>query len=259
MNSAIIPLFSSSASLKQGGIFTVEKAGSAAKAGKKRGPVSLCDLAKQESLKKLHLVESNMVNFMSGYKNLKEVGCDLVFGLKVVVCEDVANKSETSFKTESKVIIFLKNSAGYKNLIGLYSKAAQDGFYYVPRLDWKTICANWSDDLIIALPFYSSFLAVNTLTFSSIVPTLPAKPVLLSEMNKKLPFDGLLGDSVVRYAAANSAVLQPCHSIYYKNREDSKKWMIWSTILRRTTYDKPNMDFCCSREFCWQAFKEATT
>src|SRR4051812_12650120 len=110
--SDIIPLFSSSASLKQGGIFTLEKAGAAAKAGHVKGPVSLCDLVKEEKLTQLHLVESNFVNFMTAYKNLKDVGCSLVFGLKVVVCEDIADKSDASTKTESKVIIWLNGDGG---------------------------------------------------------------------------------------------------------------------------------------------------
>lgn len=256
----ILPLFSSACSRKEGGIFTVEKAGALAKLGRKRGPVSLCDLAKEEGLKKLYLVDANMVNFKTAQKNLQEVGCQLVFGLKIVVCEDMADKSEASFKTESKVIVWMAGdgSADYQALINLETKAAQDGFYYVPRLDWKTLKAMWHPQLLLALPFYSSFLAKNTLTFASIVPALPCQPILLMEDNE-LPFDGLLNSAVVRYAAANGIVPQAAQTIYYKTREDAKKWLVWRAILGRQSFDKPQMDHCCSREFCWEHFKELTT
>lgn len=251
-----IPLFSTSASLKQGGIFTVEKAGTAQKAGHSKGPISLCDLAKEEKLSKLHLVESNFVNFMNAFKNLKDTGCDLSFGLKVVVCEDLNDKSEASFKTESKVVLFLKNDDGYKSLIHLYSKAATDGFYYIPRLDWKFLNEMWSDNLILSLPFYSSFLARNTLSFSSIAPTLPTKPLMLKEVGQELPFDSLLDEAIDRYVQSNSLETQNVKSIYYKNRTDAKKFLIWRCILNRTTWDKPGMEFMSSKEFSWQSYKE---
>ncbi len=259
--SDIIPLLSVSSSLKQGGIFTTEKAGAAAKSGRTRGPVSLCDLAKDEKLTQLHLVATNWVDFMSAWKNLKEVGCTLSYGLKLVVCEDMADKSDPSCKTESKVVIWLNGDGAedYRALISIYTKAATEGFYYYPRIDWKTLKGLWHKDLILSLPFYSSFLAQNTLTFSTITPDLPTKPVMLREVGQELPFDDLLNVSVDRYVAATGAEVQRVKSIYYRRREDAKKWLIWQSVLRRTTWDKPNIDYCCSREFCWTAYKELFT
>lgn len=255
MSTPIIPLFSSSSSLKQGGIWTCEKAGASAKAGHTRGPLSLCDLAKDEKLTRLHLVESNFVSFMTAHKNLAAVGCDLAFGLKVVVCEDIADKSEASFKSESKVVIFLRDDRGYAPLIKLYSRAATDGFYYLPRLDWRSLRAGWNDHLILALPFYSSFIARNTLTFSAIVPDLPTTPVVMSEVDQQLPYDSLLHDAVGRYAAANTLPLQPTKSVYYRDRKDAKQWLIDQCILQRKTWDVPP-DGVTSREFSWQAYRE---
>ncbi len=259
---SIIPLFSTAPSLKQGGIFTVEKAGDKAKTGKKRGPVSLCDLAKEEGLKQLHIVDSNFVSFFYAHKNLKDIGCQLVFGLKLVICENMADKSEASLKTESKVVIWMAGdgSEDYKALINLFTVAAQDGFYYTPRLDWKTLCRLWHKDLLLSLPFYSSFLAANTLTFSSIVPELPVKPIVLMEDNE-MPFDGLLSDAAVRYAHATGSSIQAAKSVYYRNRADAKLFMIWRAILsrgRQATWDKPNMDHFTSREFCLESWKEQT-
>lgn len=249
----IIPLFSTAASLKDGGLFLTEKAGYLNKLGRKFGPPSICDMAKDESLKQLFLVESNFVNFFSAYKNLKEVGCDLAFGLKLVVCEDINDKSDTSFKTESKVVIFMKDGAAYEALCALYSFAAKTGFYYIPRIDWKNLCSMWSPHFQLAIPFYSGFLAKNTLTFSTIVPQLPCEPVLLREIDQQLPFDGLLSSAQDRYGAK----IQSTKSIYYKNREDAKAFLIWRCILNRgSTFDVPNFDNMHSREFCWQAYKE---
>ena len=248
----VIPLFSTSGSLKDGGIFTVDKAGAASKAGRKHGPVSLCDLAKSYQLTQIHLVEDRFVNFMAAYKALKDVGCALTFGLKLTVCDDMADKSDTSTRNESKVVIWMAGdgSADYRALISLYTVAAQDGFYYVPRLDWKTLKANWHDDLILSLPFYSSFLARNATTFASIVPDLPATPLLLREVGQEIPTDTLLNDAVERYAAATGAPIQPVRSVYYQDRTAAKSWQVWRCILNRKTYDLPNDDVTSS-EFAW--------
>lgn len=259
--SPIIPLFSTSASLKQGSIFTVEKAGTMEKAGRTKAPISLCDLAKAEGLSRLHLVESNFVSFMTAYKNLKEVGCDLSFGLKLVVCADMADKSDASTKTESKIVVFMRDGSAYKPLIQLYSRAATEGFYYVPRIDWRTLCALWHPSLLLALPFYSSFLAQNTTTFSSIVPQLPqAEHLVFREVGQDLPMDPLIAAAVDTYLKETpGATEQRVKSVYCATRAHCKPFMVWKCILNRhrgSTWDKPNLDQFTSREFCWQGFKE---
>lgn len=249
---SIVPLFSSGAALREGGTFTAEKPGAAAKAGRKHGPRSLCDLAKSAGLKQLHVVDDRFANYFALHKGLKEAGCALAFGLKVVVCDSMADKSEASLKNESKVVVWMAGdgSADYRALINLYSLAAKDGFYYVPRLDWATLKANWHDSLLLSLPFYSSFLARNTTTFASIVPDLPAQPLLLREDGQEGPEDVLLNDAVDRYAAATGAPVQKVRSVYYPDRKGAKAFQVWRAILGRKTYDVPNDD-ATSSEFAW--------
>ncbi len=254
----IVPLFSTAASRRQGGSFTVEKAGDKAKMGRKRGPVSLCDLAKAEGLKRMWLVESSFVNFMSAAKNLAEVGCALHFGLKLTVCADAADKTEASFKTESKVVVWMAGdgSTDYVRLCQLFTKA-NEGFYYVPRVDWKTLCAMWGDDLLLTLPFYSSFLARNTLTFSSIVPEMPCQPLLLREVKQGHPHDGLINAAIDRYVEATKAPVRDVKSVYYPTRKLAGAFLCWRAALERnSTFSAPNMDQMCSREFSWEAYRE---
>lgn len=253
----IFPLFHSSSSLKEGGIFTFDKAGAAAKSGKKCGPISLCDLAKEEKMTKLMFVASKFADFMTAQKSLKDVGCQMVFGLKLAVCDDIADKSDASLKTQSNVIIWMggDGSEDYRALINIYTVAAQDGFYYVPRTDWKTLKAMWHKDLILSLPFYSSFLARNTLTMASIVPQLPVDAILFREVGNQMPFDSLINSAIDRYHQSSGYQIQDVKSIYYKNRNDSKQFQVWRAILDHNTYDKPN-DGMFSTEFCWEAYKE---
>ncbi len=88
------------------------------------------------------------------------------------------------------------------------------------------------------------------------MPDLPARPIVTVESNE-LPFDPLLQQAAARYATVNGIAPQVTKSIYYRDRKDAKGWQIWRAILDRASWDKPNMDGCCSREFSWEAFKEA--
>lgn len=254
----ILPLFSTSASRVQGGIWTIEKAGAAAKTGRTHGPISLCDIAKRDKLTQLHLVQTNCIDLMMAAKNLAEVGCALVYGLKIVVCDDMTIKDEASFRNESKVIIWMAGDglADYEALIALYTKAAQDGFYYVPRLDWKTLKAMWHPDLMLSLPFYSSFLARNTLTFASIVPDLPVKPNVLVEVDQRLAFDDLILDAVNRYIEESGAEVEQVKTCYYERRAQAKDYLCYLCALDRKTYDKPGRDWFWSKQFCLEAHKE---
>lgn len=255
--SNIVPLFSTSASRKNGGIFVIDKADSASKSKHLYGPVNLVDLTKEEKLSQITLVESNFINFLMAQKYFNEINCQFRFGLKLVVCNNINDKSEESFKSESKIIIFLKDDKAYKNLINIYTKAATDGFYYIPRIDWKYLNDNWTDDLIMALPFYSSFLAKNLLTFSSIIPIIPTgQLLLLKEIDQELPFDDLINEGVDNYAKSNNYEIENVKSIYYKNKNDANKFLIYRCILERTTWDAPNMDAMCSQNFSWEAYKE---
>lgn len=248
-----IPLFYTSSSRSQGGILTVEKAGEREKLKRISGPVSVCDVAKREGLKEVTLLGDNMQDFMTAAKNLGEAGIQFRFGLRLVVCENMADKSDQSFKTESRVVVFLKDSQGYVALCKLLTKAATDGFYYCPRIDWTTLCAMWSEHFLLALPFYSSFLAKNTLTFASIVPHLPVQPLILDEIGQQLPFDFLIRGAIKRYGGNVEAV----KSIYYDKRDDARAFQVWRAALDRKTWDKPN-DGMMSREFCTEAWRELT-
>lgn len=258
--SAPLPIFSTGAALGQGGVFTAEKAGAAAKAGRKHGARSLCDLVKAAGLKQVHVADDRCANLFALHKALKEIGCALHFGLKLIVCDDIADKSEASLKNESKVIVWMAGdgSADYQALINLYSIAATEGFYYQPRIDWKTICAHWQKDLLISLPFYSSFIARNLLSFAAIVPQLPAPPLALIEVGQRLPDDALLTDRVLDYVAGTEgAEAELVKSVYYQDREAAKAFLVWQCILNRgATWDKPGQDGMCSREFCWSAHQE---
>jgi len=208
-------------------------------------------------LKDVFLVEDSMAGFLEAYTNAKELKKKLIFGLRLTFCPDSLEKSEEGRKNSYKNIIFIKNEAGYKQLIKIYTYAAQDGFYYEPRLDFKKLKEFWTDDLILGIPFYDSFLYNNKYTDSQCIPDFSFNnPVFLIENNDTL-LDKDMGEAVEKFCEGKYETVK-AQSVYYRRNEDFGAYMTARCINKRTTTEKPNLDGMCSDQFSIEAWCEKT-
>ena len=250
MNKDILPLFSSHFSLGKSTL-NLEKPEKI----DDNKPISIFSIAKDEKLSDIYLVENNFSGFIQAYKTAKENNINLKFGLKLVICNDLNDKSEASFKSESKVIIWMKNSAGYSDLIKIYSRAATDGFYYLQRLDWKHLNSMFTDNLLLSIPPYSSFLHNNLLKGHECVPDFgKIKPnIMISRMS--LPFDSLLEESHKNYAKNNNLNLLEVHPVYFYSQKQLDSYLTFKAIHKRGQFSAPKLDGHGSDEFCWENYK----
>ena len=246
-----IPLFKSHYSLGRS-ILTLEEEG----ASMENGPRSIIDLSKKHKIEKTFLIEDSMGRFLQAYHNFSDSKIDFVFGIRLTVCPDMNVKDEESVNQSCKYIILAKNSSGYKRIIKIYSLAAKDGFYYVPRIDFEGLKKMWSNkDLMLCVPFYDSFLFKNVLTYNACVPDFSfTDPVFFTEDNG-LPFDNLIQQKVAEYCE-DSYEMKSAKSIYYENKKDFKPYLTFRCINNRTTLNKPNFDHMCSDEFCVESWKK---
>jgi len=222
----------------------------------KNTPVSIFAIAKFHGLDKVCIVDSSMTGFWEAYKVSKSLGLQLAFGLKVCVTQDLNKKDEDSLLTDSNVIIFCKNSQAYYDIIKIVSEANVSGFYYRPRIDWTTLNKFWTDNLILCLPFYSSFLSKNLLHFRhSAVPILDKikEPIFLREEHS-LPFDSLLANGLDAYCKANSYEIMDTHTIYYYKDEDAIAYQSLKCIHNRSTLSKPNLGRFGSDKFSFEEY-----
>lgn len=245
-----LPVFVSHYSYQGSSLLTLEEAGKS-EAG---GPVSICDIAKENGLKQVILCDDRIDGFLEAYKNIGKVGAQLIYGVKLTICSDIKDKSDSSLDTESNIIIFIKNTNGYGDLIKIYNRAWTDGFYYKGRADWELLKTFWTDNLLLALPYFSSFIAKNTLTMSTIVPALPDKPWIFKEVDCGLPFAGVLDEAVDEFARENEIEPQPIKTIYYKGGADFKSYVVLKCIANRSSFDKPQENNLASDRFCWSEY-----
>jgi DNA polymerase-3 subunit alpha len=243
----MIPLFKSHYSLGRS-ILTLED-----KDEKDDYPDSIIQICKENKMKELYLVEDNMSSFLEAYSNCRKNNIKLNYGLRISVTESMSDKSEESKTKSSKIILFFKNKKGYQQLTKLYSIAAKEGFYYEPRLDYETISKNWTDDLILCIPFYDSFIFNNTLKNSLCIPQFDfTKPIFFIEDND-LPFDSLVKQKALSFAEKNDLKIYKAQSIFYKERKDFKAYLTFRCINNRSVLNKPNLDHMSSNEFCFES------
>ena len=222
-------------------------------------PDSILNIAKDNNIKDLYLVEDNMSSFLQAYTNTKKYNINLRYGLRLTITDNIEDKSEESRSKNSKVVIFFKTEEGYKKLISIFGVASKQGFYYEPRIDYKTLNKLWSEkDLMLCIPFYDSFIFNNTLRNYICIPDINfTKPIMFLESNS-LPFDNLIKTKIETYSKENKIELLNTKSIYYRNYNDFKSYLTFRCINNRTTLNKPELNHMSSNEFCFESFKEKT-
>ena len=251
--SEVVPLFKSHYSLGRS-ILTLDKVDSSIE----NGPDSIVDICAKNDLGRVTLLDDNMSGFLEAYLNSQETGLQLNFGLRLRILDDCEDKSEGSLGKTCKYVIFAKNEEGYKRLIKIYSHAARIGFYYFPRIDFKSLKQYWSNkDLKFCVPFYDSFVFRNCLEYSSCVPELDyVEPTFFVEDNG-LPFDNMVAKRVEKFCEGKYPT-QKVKSIFYKDEKDFKSYLTFRCINNRTTLDKPNFEHMCSDKFSFESWKNGT-
>ena len=248
-----IPIFSSHYSLSDS-ILTLEPKETSIP----ENPTSIFDLVKDGDLKELFLVDTRMDGFVEAQKNADKQGVQLNYGIKFVCCEDHEEKNEDSLATESNIIIFARNTDGISDLIRIYNRAWTENFYYQGRTSWRQIKEFWTENLLLVLPFFSSYLAKNTLTTRTIIPSFPVKEkevLVFNEINSHLPFESLIKDAIEKSFSKDQII--NTKSVYYKNYSDFLAYQIYKCIHNKTKWDMPNINHLASNTFSWEDYKNS--
>ncbi|RAP28520.1 DNA polymerase III subunit alpha, partial [Candidatus Marinamargulisbacteria bacterium SCGC AG-414-C22] len=108
----------------------------------------LINQAKEYGMPALALTDNaTMYGAIEFYQKAKHAGINPIIGADVYLASDITVKERWS----QRLVLLCQNFEGYQNLIKLISKAHLDGFYYKPRLDFKTI-EEHADGLIAISP-----------------------------------------------------------------------------------------------------------
>ena len=253
MSNNIIPIFYDDSSLKAINVWWEEKE------AEDGGPPLIVKMAKEAKLTEIYFVSTNFYSFREALKRCEDNNIKLIFGLQILVTEDSKDQSDLSSQKESKVIIWLKNSQAYYDIIKLYSAVYTDSTnkYYHFRTDWKTIKKYWTDNMILCLPYFDSIIHNSLLKYApAVICDFPCKPLVMKEINSGLPYSLLLDDETDRFAKEHELEVIKIKTIYYEKYTDVSAYMVYKMIDAKTTWDKPEKEFLCSNRFCFEDWKE---
>ena len=253
-NNNIIPLFYDQSSFKS--ILTFAKEKDCIKGG----PSSIVSICKEHGIKKCVNISKNFSTFIDAWKNLKSIGTDLIFGVEFVMCDDAKEHSDASRNNEHKIIIMMKNKEGYQDLLKIYTACHTDpeNKYYVQRFDYKQLRKLWTENLIMVLPFFDSFVGKNLLSYgAAIVPDISfAKPVIFREMGCDLPFVPLIDAALDNFNKDGNLEEFQTKTIYYKDRADFRAYSVYRAIMNKELHTKPNIEHFGSLDFCFESYLE---
>lgn len=222
-------------------------------------PVSILTIAKTHGEEAVFVVDTDISGYWKLYQNSKALGVKAIFGLKLTMCSNLDSKEEDVEKTESNVIVAFKNSQAYYDFVSLYSMASTTGRRgHFRRLDWNTLRSRWTDNLLLFVPFYSSFIAKNLmeLDHQSIPEFGKLNPVFFSE-NHDLPFDGIINEGIEKYTASEGYAIQPSHKVLYYKDADVMKHLTFQCMSKRKTWDKPELPHYSSDQFSYESYRRA--
>lgn len=221
------------------------------------GAESIVSLAKKAGLKEVYFVSTRMYDYMNALKLCSENNLQLIFGLELWVCSDSRERSDQSVADESKVIVWIKNSAGYKDILRLHKAIFADisNKYYKMRGSWSILKQNWTDNLLLTIPYFDSFLHRNTLNYgSSIIPDFPCKPIFMKEINSGVLYEPLINEALDKFLANGDYEVINTKTIYYPKYDDAKAWIVFRSIKNGSSFHRPELDHCGSINFCLEDF-----
>jgi DNA polymerase III alpha subunit len=246
----MIPLFKSTYSIGKS-ILTLDDP----KETKEGGSDSIISIAKENKLSEIFLVEDSMIGFLDAHQKCKEHDIQLIFGSRISCCNSVSEEDKKS--SEHKIVVFAKNDNGVKNLTRIFSLANQKNGGFVDSVSLQN---NWSDDLMLCIPFYDSFIYNNNFRGKQCLPNFKFTKTTYFIESNDLPFDHILKAKVEKWASAFGDSIQKTKSIYYKNRKDFEAWQTYKCLCKRAfgkeqSLSSPNLEHCGSDSFSWEAFK----
>jgi DNA polymerase III alpha subunit len=213
---------------------------------------SIFDLLINNKINDLTLVENSPTGFLQAQKVSDFSGINFVFGLIFNMQCSLDSKDD-----EHKIIVFARSKEGCNKLNLLYSDT---------HCNNQGVCTNdlisqhWSDKhLLLAIPFYDSFLYKNNFSFSTCMPNFDfAKPIFFIE-NNNLPIDNLLEDSVNQYCSNHSLQTLKTKTILYNKKSDVEAFQTYKCICnrnfsRQSTLSNPNLSGFGSSDFSFESY-----
>lgn len=224
-------------------------------------PVSIFTIAKKYGLKKVILIDDEPTGFPVFYRQSKQEGVHLIFGQRIVLAD---NKTQlASDGLTSKVCVLIKNSEGYADFVKLvswYNASKHDNVRCIFIDDFLNLL---TDNLMVMVPFYDSFLYSNSLYGSKFSFQFPRHNTFFTVESHELPCDMVMADVVTNYCKYDKYELVQTHHVCYYADSDLPAAMVYRIANSRRfktniSFDAPDLEFFGVETFSFESFCKLT-
>ncbi len=187
----------------------------------------------------------NMFGTLYFAEEAKKAGVKAIIGCELYLCDDYKQKSGNQHNDH--LILLCKNKQGYKNLIKLDSIAYVDGFYYKPRIDYKTL-AEHSEGLICLSACLAGRVArrLTENDYDGAKQTAEMlKGIFKDDFYLEIQDHGLadqkrINPLLIKLSKETGIPLVATNDVHYLEREDAEMQDVVMCISMKTTLDDPS-------------------
>lgn len=204
----------------------------------------------------------NMYGAMQLYAECLAQNIKPIIGCEFYICHDRFNKVGKA--DMGHIVLLAKNNVGYKNLLKLSGIAAQEGFYYKPRIDYKVLKEH--SEGVICL---SACLAghIPQLLLQNRYEDAKAFALELRDMfapgdfyleiqNHGLPEQKIVIDGLTRMSKETGIKLVATNDCHYLKQEDWEIQDVLMCIQMQKTIDDQNRLRFQTHEFYYKTYEE---
>ena len=186
----------------------------------------------------------NMYGTLYFAEEAKKAGIKYIIGCEMYVCDDY--KEKTGRQDYDHLILLCKNKKGYKNLIKLNSMAFVDGFYYKPRIDYKTLKEHGEG--LICLSACLAGRVAKRLTQNdyegALETALMLKDIYKDDFYLEIQDHGLLDQKrinplLIKLSKEIDVPLVATNDVHYLEREDAEMQDVVMCISMKKTFSDP--------------------
>ena len=230
------------------------------------GAAKISDLVKETKARGWNAVaitdHGNMYGALQFYTACLGAGIKPIIGCEFYLCDDLHNKSGK--QNFDHLILLAKNNDGYKNLLKLNSIAFLEGFYYKPRIDYKTLKSH-ANGLICLSACLAGRIPKLILAHRMEDATAFAKE--LKEMFAPGDFyleiqnHGMIEDKEVtvgldKIAKELGLKLVATNDCHYINKEDAEMQDVLMCVQMGKTLDDPDRFKFSTQEYYYKTYDE---
>jgi len=186
----------------------------------------------------------NMYGTLYFAEEAKKAGIKYIIGCEMYLCDEYLDKSGK--QSYDHLVLLCKNKKGYKNLIKLDSIAYVDGFYYKPRIDYKTL-KQYSEGLVCLSGCLAGRVAKKLLEndyegakkVALMLKDTYQDDFYLEIQDHGIPEQKKINPLLIKLSKELDIPLVATNDVHYLEQEDAKMQDVVMCISMKKTIDDP--------------------